>query len=123
MPCAKKRTGASGPILNDHFRATRARVAASQGPILVQRDTTDFSRKREGIEAVGKTPIFVAGAYITITIANFSSTHHHQQLHQQSMRPDGTLAFGHLHQAQKIQHLMLAKSTSSDAAGRVPLRA
>lgn len=42
-------------ILAGHFGATRARFAASEGPILVLHDTTEFSYKREDIEAVGIT--------------------------------------------------------------------
>ena len=50
-------------ILAGHFHATRDRVAATSGPILVLHDTTEFSYQREDIEAVGKTRINIAGAY------------------------------------------------------------
>lgn len=49
-------------ILAGHFQATRERFAATSGPILVLHDTTEFSYKREDIEAVGKTRIGIAGA-------------------------------------------------------------
>ena len=49
-------------ILAGHFGATRARFAASEGPTLVLHDTTEFSYKREDIEAVGITRKGVAGA-------------------------------------------------------------
>jgi hypothetical protein len=50
-------------ILGGHFQATRDRAAATDGPILVMHDTTEFSYKREDIEAIGKTRINIAGAY------------------------------------------------------------
>ena len=49
-------------ILAGHFQATRDRTAATDGRILVLHDTTEFSYKREDIEAVGKTRIGIAGA-------------------------------------------------------------
>ncbi len=49
-------------ILAGHVGATRARFAASEGPTLVLHDTTEFSYKREDIEAVGITRKGVAGA-------------------------------------------------------------
>ena len=42
-------------ILRGHFDATRHRFAASEGPILVLHDTTEFSWWRERPEAVGST--------------------------------------------------------------------
>jgi hypothetical protein len=42
-------------ILAGHFQATRERAVATSGPILVLHDTTEFSYKREDVEAVGKT--------------------------------------------------------------------
>jgi hypothetical protein len=42
-------------ILAGHFHATRDRASATSGPILVMHDTTEFTYKREDIEAVGKT--------------------------------------------------------------------
>jgi hypothetical protein len=50
-------------ILGGHFQATRDRAAATDGPILVMHDTTEFSYKREDIDAIGKTRINIAGAY------------------------------------------------------------
>ena len=49
-------------ILAGHFEATRDRAAKATGPILVLHDTTEFSYKREDIDAVGKTHIGIAGA-------------------------------------------------------------
>lgn len=49
-------------ILAGHFAATRARFSETSGPVLVLHDTTEFSYKREDIEAVGKRRIGVAGA-------------------------------------------------------------
>jgi hypothetical protein len=48
-------------ILGGHFQATRERAAATSGPILVMHDTTEFTYKREDIDAVGKTRINIAG--------------------------------------------------------------
>jgi hypothetical protein len=42
-------------ILAGHFQSTRARAAASDGPILVLHDTTEFSYQRERPEAIGLT--------------------------------------------------------------------
>src|SRR3569833_1447165 len=50
-------------ILAGHFESTRERAAATGGPILVLHDTTEFTYKRENVEAVGKTRINIAGAY------------------------------------------------------------
>src|SRR5580698_2641498 len=50
-------------ILAGHFEATRDRFAASDGPILVLHDTTEFSFKRGDVDAVGLTRKCVAGAY------------------------------------------------------------
>ena len=50
-------------ILAGHFQATRERAAATDGPILVLHDTTEFSFKREDIAAVGITRKAVAGKY------------------------------------------------------------
>ena len=55
-------------ILGGHFLATRDRVCATDGPILVMHDTTEFTYKREDIEAVGKTRINIAGAYPCVPI-------------------------------------------------------
>ena len=42
-------------ILSGHFAATRARFAASRGPILLIQDTTEFTYKREAAGLVGMT--------------------------------------------------------------------
>lgn len=44
-----------GDILNGHFAATAQRYAASQGPILVLQDTTEFTYQRRNPHAVGFT--------------------------------------------------------------------
>jgi hypothetical protein len=40
-------------ILSGHFQATRERFAATDGPILILHDTTEFSYTRESKEAIG----------------------------------------------------------------------
>lgn len=40
-------------ILSGHFQATRERFAATDGPVLVLHDTTEFSYTRESKEAIG----------------------------------------------------------------------
>ena len=40
-------------ILGGHFQATRERFAATEGPILILHDTTEFSYTRESKEAIG----------------------------------------------------------------------
>jgi hypothetical protein len=50
-------------ILAGRFEATRDRFAATDGPILVLHDTTEFSFKRGDVDAVGITRKCVAGAY------------------------------------------------------------
>ncbi|WP_247296258.1 transposase DNA-binding-containing protein [Bradyrhizobium sp. 179] len=42
-------------ILCGHFEATRGRVTATKGPILVLHDTTEFSFKREKPDLIGFT--------------------------------------------------------------------
>jgi Transposase DNA-binding len=42
-------------ILGGHFQSTRARFAASEGPILVLQDTTEFTYQRERPELIGLT--------------------------------------------------------------------
>lgn len=42
-------------ILSGHFAATRARFAASSGPILLIQDTTEFAYKREASDQIGLT--------------------------------------------------------------------
>jgi hypothetical protein len=44
-----------GDILSGHFAATRARCDAFDGPILLIRDTTEFSYQRANVSAVGVT--------------------------------------------------------------------
>jgi len=48
-------------ILEGHFLATRDRAASTSGPILVLHDTTEFTYKRENIEAIGKTTLACTG--------------------------------------------------------------
>jgi hypothetical protein len=50
-------------ILGGHFQATRDRATATSGPILVLHDTTEFSYKREDVDAVGKTRVNFNRAY------------------------------------------------------------
>jgi hypothetical protein len=50
-------------ILAGHFEAARDRFEATDGPILVLHDTTEFSFKRGDVDAVGITRKCVAGAY------------------------------------------------------------
>ena len=40
-------------ILAGHFQATRQRFAATEGPVLILHDTTEFSYTRESKEAIG----------------------------------------------------------------------
>jgi hypothetical protein len=40
-------------ILEGHFQATRDRMAATDGPILILHDTTEFTYSRESTEAIG----------------------------------------------------------------------
>ena len=42
-------------ILAGHFAATKSRMAAAKGPILILHDTTEFSFQRERPAAIGKT--------------------------------------------------------------------
>jgi hypothetical protein len=44
-----------GDILSGHFAATRARYDASDGPVLLIQDTTEFSYQRANAGAVGVT--------------------------------------------------------------------
>jgi hypothetical protein len=50
-------------ILGGHFQATRDRASATRGPILVMHDTTEFTYKREDVDAVGKTRVNFNRAY------------------------------------------------------------
>ena len=47
-------------ILAGHFAATRARVAAAKGPILILHDTTEFSFQRDKPDAIGKTNLLAS---------------------------------------------------------------
>lgn len=44
-------------ILAGHFAATKSRMAAAKGPILILHDTTEFSFQRVKPEAIGKTHV------------------------------------------------------------------
>jgi hypothetical protein len=56
-----------GVILAGHFAATRARVDATAGPILVLHDTTEFSFTRENPEPIGRiSTLKTRHAHITI---------------------------------------------------------
>ena len=48
-------------ILAGHFAATKLRIAAAKGPILMLHDTTEFSFQRERPDAIGKTRILPSG--------------------------------------------------------------
>src|SRR5580700_2878168 len=48
-------------ILGGHFQVTRDRADAISGPILVLHDTTEFTYKRDDIDAIGKTKVGVSG--------------------------------------------------------------
>ena len=50
-------------ILGGHFEATRERVAAHQGPILVLHDTTEFSFHRGDPDAIGFTRVMHRGRH------------------------------------------------------------
>ena len=53
-------------ILRGHFEATRLRFAATDSPILVLHDTTEFTWRRSRSEAVGFTPKRTCGAKLLI---------------------------------------------------------
>lgn len=48
-------------ILAGHFQSTRDRTAATDGPVLVLHDTTEFSYQREKSEAIGITKAINSG--------------------------------------------------------------
>jgi hypothetical protein len=56
-----------GSILAGHFAATRARFAATAGPILVLHDTSEFSFRRERPEAIGQLSL-LKGRHATVTL-------------------------------------------------------
>jgi hypothetical protein len=48
-------------ILTGHFAATKSRMAAANGPLLILHDTTEFSFQRARPEAIGKTRLLPSG--------------------------------------------------------------
>src|SRR5262245_5533556 len=56
-----------GVILAGHFAATRARFAATAGPILVLHDTTEFSFTRDDPEAIGQLSLLKT-RHATVTL-------------------------------------------------------
>lgn len=56
-----------GVILAGHFAATRARFAATAGPILVLHDTTEFSFRRDSPEAIGQLSLLKT-RHATVTL-------------------------------------------------------
>jgi Transposase DNA-binding/Transposase DDE domain len=56
-----------GIILAGHFAATRARFAATSGPILVLHDTSEFSFRRERPEGIGQLSL-LKGRHATVTL-------------------------------------------------------
>jgi hypothetical protein len=54
-------------ILTGHFAATKARMAAAKGPILILHDTTEFSFKRDKPDSIGKTTVLASRPYRTPT--------------------------------------------------------
>ena len=56
-----------GVILAGHFAATRARFAATAGPILVLHDTTEFSFPRDNPEAIGQLTLLKT-RHATVTL-------------------------------------------------------
>ena len=54
-------------ILTGHFAATKARMAAAKGPVLILHDTTEFSFKRDKPDAIGKTTVLASRPYRTPT--------------------------------------------------------
>jgi Transposase DNA-binding len=56
-----------GVILAGHLAATRARFAATAGPILVLHDTTEFSFQRDNPEAIGQLS-FLKTRHATLTL-------------------------------------------------------
>src|SRR3954464_9397175 len=56
-----------GVILAGHFAATRARFAATTGPILVLHDTTEFSFRRDNPAAIGQLSLLKT-RHATVTL-------------------------------------------------------
>jgi hypothetical protein len=54
-------------ILGGHFQSTRDRTVATDGPVLVLHDTTEFTYQRENTDAIGMKPFSRSG------IARFAS--------------------------------------------------
>ena len=48
-------------ILSGHFQSTRERAVATDGPVLVLHDTTEFSYQRENVNAIGITKSINSG--------------------------------------------------------------
>ncbi len=76
---SNRRVG-EGPILSGHFQATRDRVAATDGPILILHDTTEFVYYRESAQALGvlkkgfkgrAEPYAVRGVLTHSSLANY----------------------------------------------------
>ncbi len=47
-------------ILAGHFAATRSRMAAAKGPLLILHDTTEFTFQRDKPETIGKTKVLAS---------------------------------------------------------------
>lgn len=56
-----------GTILAGHFAATRARFAATAGPVLVLHDTSEFSFQREGPDGIGQLSL-ITGRHARHTV-------------------------------------------------------
>ena len=56
-----------GVILAGHFAATKARFAATAGPVLVLHDTTEFSFRRDNPEAIGQLTLLKT-RHATVTL-------------------------------------------------------
>lgn len=56
-----------GMILAGHVTATTGRFAATEGPVLVLHDTTEFSFRRDTPDAIGRIS-FVKGRHVTHTV-------------------------------------------------------
>src|SRR4051812_17252323 len=56
-----------GVILAGHLAATKARFAATSGPILVLHDTTEFSSRRDNPEAIGQLSLLKT-RHATVTL-------------------------------------------------------
>src|SRR3954464_3798026 len=63
---SNRRVG-EGIILAGHLAATRARFAATSGPILVLHDTSEFSFRRERPDAIGRLSLLKT-RHATVTL-------------------------------------------------------